>query len=84
VPPADHRTAVVWFRRDLRLADQPMLIAAAERASRALAVFVLDPVLLGPSGTARTAFLYGCLRELGESLRGRLLIVRGEPAQVVP
>lgn len=61
-----------------------MLIAAAERASRALAVFVLDPVLLRPSGTARTAFLYGCLRELGESLRGRLLIVRGEPAQVVP
>ena len=77
-------TAVVWFRRDLRVADQPTFLAAADAADRALALFVLDPALLKPSGAARTNFLYGCLHELDEALGGRLLVVRGDPADVVP
>ncbi|WP_141287092.1 deoxyribodipyrimidine photo-lyase, partial [Pseudonocardia saturnea] len=77
-------TAVVWFRRDLRVADQPTFLAAADAADRALALFVLDPALLKPSGAARINFLFGCLRELDEALGGRLLIVRGDPADVVP
>lgn len=84
MPTPDHRTAIVWFRRDLRLADQPTLIAAGESAETVLAVFVLDPALLRPSGEARTAFLFGCLRELDRSLGGRLLIVQGDPAKVLP
>lgn len=77
-------TAVVWFRRDLRVADQPTFLAAADAADRALALFVLDPALLAPSGAARANFLYGCLRELDEALGGKLLVVRGDPADVVP
>jgi deoxyribodipyrimidine photo-lyase len=77
-------TAVVWFRRDLRVADQPTFLAAAGRAKRGLALFVLDPALLEPSGAARRTFLYGCLRALDESLGGRLLVVRGDPTEVVP
>lgn len=77
-------TAVVWFRRDLRVADQPTFLAAADAADRALALFVLDPHLLGPSGAARKNFLHGCLRELDEALGGRLLVVKGDPADVVP
>lgn len=77
-------TAVVWFRRDLRVADQPTFLAAADAADRALALFVLDPALLGPSGAARTNFLYGCLRELDAALGGNLLVVRGDPTEVVP
>ncbi|ANY06247.1 cryptochrome/photolyase family protein [Pseudonocardia sp. HH130630-07] len=77
-------TAVVWFRRDLRVADQPIFLAAADAADRALALFVLDPTLLGPAGAARTNFLYGCLRELDSALGGRLLVVKGDPADVVP
>jgi deoxyribodipyrimidine photo-lyase len=49
-----------------------------------LALFVLDPGLLEPSGPARRTVLYRCLRELDEALGGRLLVVRGEPADVVP
>lgn len=75
--------AVVWFRRDLRLADHPALLAAAEAAPRAQALFVLDDRLLGPSGAPRTAFLAGCLRSLDAALDGRLLVRRGDPAQVV-
>lgn len=76
-------TGVVWFRRDLRVHDQPMFLAAAARARRSLALFVLDPALLEPSGPARRTFLYRCLRALDESLGGRLLVVRGDPAEVV-
>ena len=81
-PPDD--TAVVWFRRDLRVADQPIFLAAAERAGRSLALFVLDPTLLESAGAARRTFLYRCLRELDEALGGRLLVIRGDPADVVP
>jgi deoxyribodipyrimidine photo-lyase len=77
-------TAVVWFRRDLRVRDQPTFLAAAEGAPRGLALFVLDPALLGPSGAARRTVLYRCMRALDESLGGRLLVVRGDPADVVP
>jgi deoxyribodipyrimidine photo-lyase len=77
-------TAIVWFRRDLRVHDQPIFDVAAARAKRSLAVFVLDETLLGPSGKARRTFLYRSLRDLDESLGGRLLVVRGDPAEVIP
>ena len=76
-------SAVVWFRRDLRVSDQPTFLAAAA-APRALALFVLDDALLRPSGAPRRTFLYRALRSLDESLGGRLLVVRGDPADVVP
>ena len=81
--PADG-TAVVWFRRDLRVRDQATVLAAAEAARHGLALFVLDPALLGPSGAPRRTVLYRCLRSLDESLDGRLLVVRGDPADMVP
>jgi deoxyribodipyrimidine photo-lyase len=77
-------TSVVWFRRDLRVRDQPTFLAAADAAPRALALFVLDPALLDTSGPARRTFLYRSLRELDEALGGSLLVVRGNPADVVP
>ncbi|RZT83778.1 deoxyribodipyrimidine photo-lyase [Pseudonocardia sediminis] len=77
-------TAVVWFRRDLRVHDQPTFLSAADAADRSLALFVLDPALLTPSGAARKNFLYGALRELDSALGGKLLVVHGDPADVVP
>jgi deoxyribodipyrimidine photo-lyase len=77
-------TAVVWFRRDLRVGDQPTFLAAAERARKGLALFVLDPALLDRAGPRRSTFLYRSLRELDAALGGRLLVVRGDPADVVP
>jgi len=73
--------AVVWFRRDLRVRDQPTFLAAAPRA---LALFVLDPALLKPSGAARLTYLYRSLRALDAALGGKLLVVEGDPVEVVP
>ncbi|ORL38578.1 cryptochrome/photolyase family protein [Prescottella equi] len=73
--------SLVWFRRDLRVGDLPTLSAAGERA---LGLFVLDDRLLGPSGGPRRDFLYRSLSALDEQLDGRLLVVRGNPVEVVP
>ena len=76
--------AVVWFRRDLRLADHVALIAAADAGAGVLGVFVADDALLTPSGSPRRAFLAGCLTQLSESMGERLLIVNGPPSEVIP
>ncbi|NMN95135.1 deoxyribodipyrimidine photo-lyase [Nocardiaceae bacterium YC2-7] len=78
------RSAIVWFRRDLRLGDLPTLLSAADAADHCLALFVLDEKLLGPSGPARRTYLYRCLRALDEQLGGRLLVVKGDPVDVLP
>ena len=75
--------SVLWFRRDLRLADHPALAEAAGRGP-VVGLFVLDPALLRPAGAARVAFLYRCLRSLDESLGGRLVVRTGDPVEVVP
>ncbi|GAA1971336.1 deoxyribodipyrimidine photo-lyase [Amycolatopsis minnesotensis] len=77
-------TAILWFRRDLRLGDHAALLAASKRAKAVLALYVLDDRLLRPSGAPRVAFLLGCLRALDEQLGGRLRIVTGDPVEQVP
>ena len=76
-------TAIMWFRRDLRLRDNPALRAAAD-AGDVLPLFVLDQRLWDRAGAARRAWLAATLQRLDESLDGRLSIRLGDPAQVVP
>ena len=75
-------TAVMWFRRDLRLGDNPALLEACADGD-VLPLFVLDPVLWGPSGPTRRAYLLRSLRALDASLGGRLVVEEGPPAEVV-
>jgi deoxyribodipyrimidine photo-lyase len=78
-------TSVLWFRRDLRLGDNPALLAARDAAGDGvLPLFVLDDALRGPSGAPRLAFLYRCLRALDDALDGRLVVLRGRPEDVLP
>ena len=74
---------VMWFRRDLRLADLPALLQAAADGSEVLACFVLDP-RLESSAPRRFQFLCDCLRSLQDRLDGRLLIARGRPEERIP
>ena len=80
-------TALVWFRRDLRLADHPALAEAIAGARAVIPLFVLDDRLLRKGAPARAWFLRGALAELDRSLRERgsgLLVRSGDPATVVP
>jgi len=80
---------VLWFRRDLRLGDNPALLAAAGAAgdmSAVLPLFVFDPALWEPAGAPRRAYLLRSLTELDSSMRrggGRLLVRRGDPVEEV-
>jgi deoxyribodipyrimidine photo-lyase len=78
-------TSVLWFRRDLRLGDNPALLAARDAGDGGvLPLFVLDDALRTPSGPPRLAFLYRCLRSLDDALGGRLVVLRGRPENVLP
>ncbi len=77
--------SVMWFRRDLRLGDNPALLEATGDGD-VLPLFVLDPALWGPAGPSRRAYLGASLRALDASLRqrdGRLSVVRGDPVRRV-
>jgi deoxyribodipyrimidine photo-lyase len=76
-------STVFWFRRDLRLADNPALVAASARGP-VLAMFVIDPALWGPAGPNRRRFLVESLQALNTELDDRLLVVTGDPVEVVP
>ena len=73
-------SAIVWFRDDLRVADNPALAAAAKTGRPVIATFVLDEESAGlrPLGGASRWWLAGSLRALDQSLqeRGIALILR--------
>ncbi|MDA0164524.1 DNA photolyase family protein [Solirubrobacter ginsenosidimutans] len=79
-------TALVWFRRDLRVHDHPPLRAALDAHDLVVPVFVLDDrLLLGRHASgSRTRFMLECLTDLRAALRqrgGDLVIARGTPEQ---
>lgn len=80
--------SIHWFRRDLRLADNPALLAAVDDARAAgddvVALFVLDPRLWPTSGRNRRAYLARSLAALDAATDGRLVVRHGDPADVVP
>lgn len=73
---------LVWFRKDLRLADNPALIAALGRGGPIVPVFIWAPDEEGqwPPGSASRWWLHQSLAQLGASLRqfgSRLVLRRG-------
>jgi deoxyribodipyrimidine photo-lyase len=70
---------VFWFRRDLRLGDNPALIAASRYSagSPILPVFVVEDSIMRSCGPNRRRFLAGCLEELSRSLERRLVVLPG-------
>jgi deoxyribodipyrimidine photo-lyase len=75
---------LLWFRRDLRLHDLPPLLDAAATDGEVLACYVLDPRLEASSGPRRLQYLYDALRDLRDSLDGRLMVTRGRPEKRIP
>ena len=76
---------ICWFRRDLRVADQPALIGSD--GSPTLSVFVVDRRPLASAGPRRRALLARHLRALDDELRslgGELVVLEGDPVEVIP
>jgi deoxyribodipyrimidine photo-lyase len=79
---------LLWFRQDLRLADNPALAAALERGASILPVFIYDPKAEGrwAPGAASRWWLHHSLLRLREALESRgskLIICRGESGEVL-
>jgi len=79
---------LVWFRQDLRIADNPALAAAVDSERPILAVYILDEVSDGirPHGGASRWWLHHSLESLASDLRGRgvsLILRRGAAAGVL-
>ena len=81
-------TALVLFRRDLRLADHSALNAAARDHDEILPLFVLDDSLLSRWSKAsfRLDFLHRCLIDLSAQIAaagGHLACLSGQPEDVI-
>jgi len=75
--------SVMWFRRDLRLADNPALLEAVASGEGVVPVFVIDPALWQPAGEPRRAYLLASLESLRRSIGG-LVVRSGDPVHVLP
>lgn len=79
--------ALLWFRDDLRLADNPALLAACERGPL-LCLYILDDAAeRRPLGGAARWWLSRSLKALSQAIAakdGDLLVLRGDPAELVP
>ncbi|HUO45350.1 MAG TPA: deoxyribodipyrimidine photo-lyase [Acidimicrobiia bacterium] len=77
---------LVWFRRDLRLGDNPAWAAATSDNDAVVALYIIDPGLWERCHPRRIAQLASHLRALDQSLQergGRLRIESGDSAELV-
>ncbi len=86
---AGQRPTIVWFRDDLRLADNPALSAACRRGAPVVLLYVHDEESpeVRPLGGAGRWWLHHSLEDLATRLgaAGQTLILRSGPAhKVVP
>ncbi|MEK9796061.1 MAG: deoxyribodipyrimidine photo-lyase [Alphaproteobacteria bacterium] len=84
---SDAAPAIVWFRQDLRVADNPALAAAVQSGRPTLALYILDeetPGIRAFGGAARW-WLHQSLESLADGLaaRGVRLVLRKGKASTV-
>ncbi len=88
------KTILVWFRNDLRIHDNEILLEAVRKADKILPVYCFDPYYFrkNPSGNAKTGnlrarFLLEAVADLRKNLTnigGELIIRMGSPAEILP
>lgn len=88
------RTILVWFRNDLRIDDNEILLEATRKADKVLPVYCFDPYYFKttPSGTHKTGnfrarFLLESVQNLRDNLRAmgsELIVCFGTPSVEIP
>ena len=88
------KTILVWFRNDLRVHDNEILIEATRKADKVLPVDVFDPFYfritelgLSKTGNIRAKFLLESVADLRGNLQklgGELIVRIGNPAEIIP
>lgn len=80
------KTAIVWFRQDLRLSDNPALHFAAENDYNIIPLFILDDENAGEwkRGGAARWWLYKSLQSLNKSLSGNMVFRKGKADEILP
>ena len=86
---ADFDLGLVWFRRDLRVADHAALYHALTRCRRVLCAFIFDREILAPlpKNDRRVPFIHASVVELDQALRdagGKLMVRHGVPLREIP
>jgi deoxyribodipyrimidine photo-lyase len=83
-PSVQHRSAIVWFRDDLRVADHPALTAAVDSGRPVVCVYCFDQVSADVRrlGAASLWWLHHALAALDQDLAalGARLVLRRGPA----
>jgi len=74
----------MWFRRDLRLNDNPALVRALADYDEVVPLFVVDPNLFDRSGLPRLTFMCDALNALDDAMGRALLYRYGDPVEVIP
>jgi len=76
---------ILWFRRDLRLGDNPMLSQALSGGRPVIALFILDPQTeaLGAAPKWRLGLALAAFQAALESIGSRLILRRGKAAEVL-
>jgi len=85
---AENRPVIVWFRKDLRLSDNPALSAAVKAAGEVIPVFIWAPEEEGdwPPGGASKWWLHKSLESLSADLEAHgasLTLRRGSSLEVL-
>jgi deoxyribodipyrimidine photo-lyase len=88
------KTAIVWFKTDLRLEDNETLVKAIAQSNQIIPVYCFDeahfeitPYGFQKTGSYRAHFLVESVRNLDKNLRdlgSGLLILRGKPEVEIP
>jgi deoxyribodipyrimidine photo-lyase len=83
----DGKAIIVWFRNDLRIADNPALRHAADSGRPVLCLYILDETKgVRPMGAASLWWLDKSLKSLAESLEklgNKLVLRKGVAAEVL-
>jgi len=93
IPETEPSIAVHWFRNGLRLHDNPSLSKACQSNDHIIPLYIIDPkapfaqTLDRKAGTIRANFMLESIQEFNDKLinmDSRLLVVLGQPEQVLP